>query len=232
MPHVTITRMETAILVHGHHLETADWESVVWGDPVHGVYGNVPKGLVEALRFDADTIVMGTGASEKDGLTEGEYALKIARERIHEIPEFKDMAPEDARAWLDARVVTEPTAQNTPQEIIAGAQIARGRGAVRLIQVACRTHSPRAYKTAISVLSANSDIRFFLDNFYSVTSGSKYDNGDSDDVVVIEPPHRPDRPHVFFNKTAQAIVEHMSDPRANDLDDALKRVIESYRTKI
>ncbi|MEK7156121.1 MAG: hypothetical protein AAB734_04560 [Patescibacteria group bacterium] len=221
--------MKTAILVHGHFLGTPDWERVVWGNPAHGVYGNVPKGLVEALRFDADTILFGTGASEKDGLNEGEYALKLARERWREIPEFKSKDAGDVKAWLERCAVIESTAQNTPQEIVAGAQIARGRGAVRLIQIACRTHSPRALRTAISVLSANEDIRFFLDNFYSVTSDSKYDNGDIDDVVVIEPPHRPDRPHVFFNKTALMIVGHMNDARAQELDTALKSTIDEYR---
>lgn len=196
------------------------------------MYGNVPKGLVEALRFDADTILFGTGASHKDGLNEGEYALKLARERWQEIPEFKSKDAHEVEAWLERSAVIESTAQNTVDEIRAGAHIAKERGAERLIQVACRPHSVRAHKFAVSVLSADSELRFFLKHLYSVTSDTQYDSGDIDDVVVVEPPHRPDRPSVFFNATLQDVVKHMGDPRAQELDDLLKGAIEEYRKKL
>ncbi|MFZ2555384.1 MAG: hypothetical protein WAZ27_02725 [Minisyncoccia bacterium] len=221
--------MKTAVLIHGHFLGTPDWERVEWGDPAHGTYGNIPKGLVEALRFDADTIIFGTGASEKDGLKEGEYGLHTARERMREIPEFKMMETDEAHAWLEQRAMLELTAQNTIEEIRAGARIAKERGAERLIQVACRTHSARAYKFALAVLRED-PLRPFLANFYSVASDTEYDGADMDSVVVFEPPHRPDRPKVFFNTTLQEVVGHLSDARAPELNDALKRAISEYRS--
>lgn len=223
--------MKTAVLIHGHYLGTADWERVEWGDPASGIYGNIPKGLVEALKFDADTIIFGTGASEKDGLKEGEYGVKTARERMREIPEFKTIGEDEAHTWLKERAVLELTAQNTIEEIRAGAQIAKERGAERLIQVACRTHSARAYKFALSVLNDDA-LRFFLKNFYSVASDTHYDGADIDAVVVFEQPHRPDRPKVFFNKTLQAVVEHMGDARASELDALLRRAIDEYRAPL
>ncbi len=220
--------MKSAVLIHGHHLHTMDWERIEWGNPGEGVYGNIPRGLVEALRLEADTIILGTGASEKEGLKEGEFALKVAHERIREIPEFTQMTPESAAAWLESRVVLELTAQNTPEEIQKGAAIANAQGAQRLIQVACRTHAARALKTALLVLHEDESIRHFLTHWYFVASDTIYDGADVDTVVVIEPPHRPDRLAVSVNETLAEVVRHMNHPRAGELNESLKRAIAAF----
>jgi hypothetical protein len=89
--------MKTAILIHGEHVQAHDWEHIVWGNPTQGVYGKVPKGLIEGLRWDADLLIFGTGASEKDGLKEGAFTLAYTQEHIGEIPEFKEMGIDVAR---------------------------------------------------------------------------------------------------------------------------------------
>lgn len=224
--------MKTAVLVHGHHLGTTDWEQVEWGDPAHGVYGNIPKGLVEAQRFDAETIIFGTGVSSRDGLTEGEYAVQMAQRRAHEIPEFASMTADSFNAWFSVRAVTENSARNTPEEVRAGAYIAKARGAERLIQIACRTHSARAHNAALAVLKEDPELSYFLQALYTIASDSSREGTEVRDVVIIEPPHRPDRQKVYFNKTLRYVTEHLNDPEAEKLNLAIARAIEEYRKNV
>ena len=88
--------MKTAILIHGHHLGTNNWDEVVWGNPLQGVYGRIPTGLREALRFEADIIFFPTGGSKRDGLFEGEQARAVAQEKMLEVPEFAGWEKEKA----------------------------------------------------------------------------------------------------------------------------------------
>jgi hypothetical protein len=50
------------------YLQAKGWHQVVWGDPSNGVLGRVPKGIQEARKWNASTIVFSTGASEKGGI--------------------------------------------------------------------------------------------------------------------------------------------------------------------
>src|SRR6185503_2104967 len=109
--------MRTAVLVHGQHVLSKEWETVMWGNPQKGIYGRIAAGLREALRFDAEVIFFGTGASEKDGMKEGALSLLLAQKHITEMPEFSSMEPDKALAWLDERATLELTSQNTATEI-------------------------------------------------------------------------------------------------------------------
>ncbi len=222
--------MHTAVIVHGHHLDTSDWEAIEWGDPRRGKLGNIPKGLVEALERDAATIVFGTAASMRGSLTEGDYALKIAKERIREIDAFSRI--EDADAWLDARVVIERTSTDTASEILAGARIALARGADTIVHIACRTHLPRAHATALRIIAAHDDVRPLLSHWYAIASDTSYEGADVDTVVVIEPPHRPDRPKVFFNTTLQPLAKYMNHDLAPELNVALQKVFDEFSKRL
>lgn len=225
--------MKTAILIHGHHLHAEGWEDVVWGDPRKGVLGHVPKGLIEALQWDADVIFFGTGASKKDGLKEGEHTLRFTWQRIGEIPQFASMGTEAAEAWLDARAVLELTSQDTVSEIGVCADIARKCGIERLVLVSSPTHIMRAHRTALSLIAKDDAVRSFAHALYAVASDVPYAGATVDDVLIIEPPHRPDRPTVFFNKTLKPLedIKRRSD-LAHDLDVDLRTVIEKYRSRL
>ena len=119
--------MKTAVLVHGHHLGTSNWEEVVWGNPKEGIYGRIATGIREAIRFNADVIFFPTGGSEKEGLKEGEWALKIADERILEIPECSTWSADEADRWLSSRSVLELSSTTTVEEIAACAWVHAAR---------------------------------------------------------------------------------------------------------
>jgi hypothetical protein len=225
--------MKAAIIVHGHHLQAGQWELVVWGDPKHGVYGRAAVGLREALRFNASFVIFGTGASFRDHMPEAEHVRNIARNRIAELPEFSKMGIEAAQAWLDAHALLETTAVDTRTEIEADARIALAQGCDALVLVSSPVHIMRAHKTALALFSHQHEFKPFLHNLFAVASDVNYEHTKVDDVVIIEPHHRPDRPKVAFHETLQGLGKFMRRPDlAPSLNKALKDVIDDYEKKL
>lgn len=225
--------MKTAVVVHGLHLQAAQWEHIVWGDPQKGIYGRAAAGLREALRFDAAFIIFGTGASFKDGMPEAEYMRNIARRRIHELHEFRHMGIEAARAWLDAHSLMETRAKNTHTEIEADARIALAQGCDALVLVSSPVHIMRAHKTALALFEHRPEFKAFRHNLFAVASDVNYEGTHVDDVVIVEPQHRPDVERVPFHETLSGLVKFMRRPDlAPALNKALKDVMDDYAKRL
>lgn len=225
--------MKAAVIVHGLHLHAAQWEHIVWGDPAKGIYGRAAAGLREALRFDAPFIIFGTGASFKDGMSEAEHTHAVARRRIAELPEFAHMGKEAAQAWLDAHTLLETTALDTRTEIEADARIALSQGCDALVLVSSPVHIMRAHKTALALFAHQGDLAPFRHNLFAVASDLNYEHTKVEDVVIVEPQHRPDRPHVPFHETLRGLWRFMRRPDlAPALNKALKDVIDDYEKRL
>lgn len=225
--------MKAAVIVHGHHLQAGQWEQVVWGVPQKGIYGRAAAGLREALRFDASFVIFGTGASFKDGMPEAEHTLNLARRRIHELPEFEHLGIDGARAWLDAHALLETTAKNTRTEIEADARIALAQGCDALVLVSSPVHIMRAHKTALAIFAHQEEFAVFRHNLFAIASDVNYEHATVDDVVIIEPHHRPDRPKVAFHETLRGLNAFLHrDDLAPALNDALKHVMEDYEKRL
>ena len=63
------------------------WEDVTWGAPPERI-GRVPMGVLVALSEQADVMVFGSGASEKDGMLESEATARLLWERFDELTGF------------------------------------------------------------------------------------------------------------------------------------------------
>ena len=81
---------KAALLVHGRHLEAKGWSSIVFGDfeGKEESLGQLTLGLEMARAMQIELLVLGTGASEKDGLKESEYTLHEALKRAGFLVEF------------------------------------------------------------------------------------------------------------------------------------------------
>lgn len=225
--------MKTAVLVHGYHLGTSNWDDVVWGNPAQDVYGRVPTGLREALRLNADVIFFPTGASSQDGLLEGEYALKMARDRILEVPEFAEWDQAKALAWLEERAVLELKSVSTHEEVVICAQMALDRGIERFVIVSSPTHIMRCHKLAVSEFSNNPAYHKYLHALYAVASDVSYTDSTVNDVLIVEPPHRPDRHAVPIHKTLARALRHVDDPeRALELDKKLNATFDDFEDRL
>lgn len=223
----------TAILIHGCHLQAEAWEDITFGDPQNGRLGRVPKGILEALKWNATTVVFSTGASERDGLKEGEYVYRETVKRSEQLAALAGMRAPDFREWLEKVHILELTSQTTRQEIHASARLAKTRGESQIVLVSSPTHIMRCHQAALSVLGSDPELRFFLRDLYAVASDTSFANSTVDDVVIIEPPHRGDMPKVPYHATAKGIFQFLKKPDlAFAFNDAWKELIDDTARKL
>lgn len=198
--------MRTAILIHGRHLGTTDWERIIWGEPQKGIFGNVSKGIRLAMKENAELIYWGTGSSKKDGTIESQYIFEYAVAHAAELPEFKGKDAVAVEAILKPLSFIDLGGQNTAQEVERAARVCLERGIERLILVSAPTHSARCLQEAEKLRA-----RGALGNLevFATSSDVPYAHSSPDDVVIIEPPHRGDAPMWQTHRYAKAVFEIM-----------------------
>lgn len=188
---------DVLVVVHGRHLETKKWEELVWGK--EGVMGTVPLGLYLALKKGAKHLVLGTGASEKDGVKECEYTLSFLRSHLKELGSFPLFAGIDEadvsklaellshnRDW----VVLDKEAQNTVDEIKNSLALCARVGAVELIHVTSPAHVARC-SNLIGQLTESGSAPLGVTPLL-VSAHSSTDKYCAANTVVFEHPHRGD----------------------------------------
>ena len=208
-PVATPAKKKSGVLVHGCNLHTYNWKRIVWGKPPHEL-GRVPKGIFIALYEEAEAMVFGTGASEKNGLLEADATAQLMWEKFDDLKEFeifqthfpdlKDQAFRDhCRTRIESILKIENTAQNTVDEVTKAGHVFKDHGIEQIVLVSSPTHLPRCLRDA-SVAFDNdpelSHFRYWLSASPSITS---YMGRSAADVAVFEPPHRPDRPAFNIN---------------------------------
>lgn len=183
----------TGILVHGCHLSADGWEHIVWGQPPHEL-GRLPHAVLLAWEEQASVVVLGTGASEKDGLKESEYTLRYLWEHWAQLSEFEPLQQvplTEARGLLEAILVLDVATQNTDQEVREGLRVMTEKSCHHAVLVSSPTHLPRCLACACKVVEGEPDL--FHGPIYASPSDTCYEGAQASDVVVVEPPHRGDR---------------------------------------
>ena len=179
-------RPKTAVLVHGYHLETANWEEVVWGNGG----GRAAHGARIGVAFGAEVFMIGSGASTHaaTGETEGAYTLRWLRER----------SPRGgALGSLLEGAVVDAHSQNTREELEHAAVVCVASGVNRIFLVSSPAHCARVARDAGVVF------RRLHPSCEVFVAPCKTDFVDVDDVAVLEPSHRPDRDSaVALNRVA------------------------------
>lgn len=197
--------MQTGILIHVRHLQTLDWETLVWGVPAEDKMGNLPM-LVELLLTECKsepvtTIAMGCASSQKDGLSEGEYHKQYLLRRLPDVKEFprlKNLMPKEGSAayrTLQQRlegIFVSPVIRGTREEIEWAAKLFKKQGVAKVIQVTAASHAPRCIQLQ-SILRAEGVID--KDQRWSVIADDMcFANATPSSTVILEPPHRGDDP--------------------------------------
>ncbi|MGB2905726.1 MAG: hypothetical protein WBB73_01410 [Candidatus Aminicenantaceae bacterium] len=186
--------MKIGVLVHGCHLGALNWRGIMWGNPPDEM-GRIPKAVSVALQEDANLLVFGTGASEKDGKKEGEYTLSYMLVHFQELSAFswfEGIDLEEARSRLAAISIPECRSQNTREEMEEGARIFLEQGVEKIILVSSPTHISRCIRDAL-VMCHDPQFSSLRNHLYAVASDTSYLGGRVDDVVIFEPPHRGDQ---------------------------------------
>jgi len=236
--------MKTGILVHGCNLNIENWRHVAWGDPPNQL-GRIPQGVMIAHQMDAELLVFGTGASEKEfrlgqsgtavrKLVESEYSMEYLRQYFDSLRQFEEIqrrVPQsaDAESWgawrdeLLSRVVLDTESQNTMGEIASAFELFQTRGIERVVLVSSPSHIVRCLRDAMDLLANDTRFQEYRFSIFACPSVTCYEGTVPADVVVVEPPHRPDR-HVV--PTHRRIQRMMTLQKLNNED--LVQLIEEF----
>lgn len=197
--------MKIGILVHGRHVEAIDWKKLEWGEPPHKL-GVLPMMALVVLNAEIENIagiVFGTGASEKDGLKEAEYAKRFLLEHMGQLGEFelikkhprfqssRDLMLLDE---LFRGITCEVVSKNTEQEVTNAAKIFSELGVSEVKQVTCGSHAPRCQLVQLKVRAAGGIPAGQLWSCYG--DDMAFAGSEVKDVAIMEPPHRGDDPMV------------------------------------
>lgn len=219
--------MTTGVLVHGCNLQAENWRHLAWGS-APGDMGRIPQGLFAALTMEASVIVFGTGASRKQYnfpgspqtgkmLLEAEYTLAFLESHFDELMAFKawaDVCPaSDSYQWnelkdsLRARIVLDTHSNNTVGELRAAGEIFLQHGCQRIVMISSPTHLVRVLRDASKVFQNDRRYESFQDNLLAMPSATSYEGFTAADVVVVEPPHRPDRKTIPTHRRIARMLE-------------------------
>lgn len=223
--------MRTAVLIHGLHVDSKDWEHLVWGDPRAGQLGRAARGIVEAANSYARLIFWGTGASQKDGLKESEYTKRLALSRLDElmshIHTFTDV--EVLRQYVESVSFTDTVTQNTAQEAKAALVRCREIDIEQMTMVSTPSHLPRCFRDA---RKAAKELGMTI-KLYATDADTFYPDEEMNDVVILEVPHRPDRAAPSFAAIAKRLFAFYGNPElADELARAWSELMDRFEEKL
>jgi hypothetical protein len=209
-----------ALLIHGCHLQTDGWEDIAWGNPSAGRFGQVARGLQLAARRNVSLIYWGSGASEKDGVKESQYAFDHAVAHASELSEYAGLNRYEVNSWLHQRSFIDVETLNTAEEISRALQVCRERGVDELILVSSPTHIARCMQEAEKA-QFESDLAEI--QVFATASDTCFRGATPADVVIVEPPHRGDQPRWQTFRYAQSMFSLM-----RKSEDSFERYLQDW----
>jgi hypothetical protein len=233
--------MNIGIICNGRHVQTRNWETVVWGQS--GQMGQIPAAIRALRQFSkmgrVVALAFGTGASERNGIPEGRVMVDFMFANLHrlatEFPYFSKMTGEELehlRAWLSHVAVAETASRNTTEEFLETMKIFRDREADLVVDVTSKTHAPRCMLD-LSKIWETLDYRP-REGFLVVPAETGY--GDvppgGQGVVIFEYPHRGDTPPEYAElyELAAEINQRFfgeNGPGHRSFLDGLRRLLET-----
>jgi hypothetical protein len=195
----------TAVLIHGCHLaadlEGKVWEDIVWGvdeNFIPSLAGRAVVGIKVANDYDAELIIFSTGASERNGFKEGEFTRTFAYELndstmvLSQITGFP--SPTNLQTFLAKFSELDLDSQNTAEECTRNFRLCAERGIQRIILVSSPWHIQRCHTEALKVAQAMRDNGEIVPEILAIAS-----HGSTEGIVILEPPHRGDRPKTTWH---------------------------------
>lgn len=221
--------MKRAVLIHGLHLQSAEWRELVWGEPQIGRFGRASRGIVEAARIDAHRIFWGTGASEIDGVREAEYTFQFALRHMEELKGCTAYPVEHLRSYVYESSRRDVISQNTAQEVRHVLRTCKLHTIEELTLISNASHLPRCFRDA---RAAAREIGYPI-RLYATDADTAYSTEDLNDLVILEKPHRPDQALPPFNATVRRLLPFFKHPElANQLSKEFDELVAKYERKL
>ena len=187
------------------------------------------RGLKIAYEEDAQLIFWGMGASEIDGVKEGQYIFDYAMKHLAKIALHLGADVDGVEAFLHSRSVINTSTKNTREEIAEAMNFLSRHAIKRLFIVSSPTHGGRCF-TEAEVLRLG---EFAVGELQVLTVGSdvSYFGSTPKDVVIIEPPHRGDRVQTNpLSVTARKAMRRSREPDGAEFLKALAEFVDTYET--
>lgn len=202
------------VLIHSRHLQTVEWERLVWGVPGEDSLGSLPK-VVELLLAENSsepitTIVLGCGPSKKDGLSESVYTKQYFLAHLpalKQFPRFRTLSTQ-ALAKLHKRlqqIITMDTLNRSIDEVIVAADIFKQYGVHTVLQVTAASHAPRCVQIQAAARAKGhipTNQQWLL-----VADERCYEGADPFATLIMEPPHRGDDPMLGFYPSLPEVLK-------------------------
>ncbi len=225
-----LSKEPAAVLIHGHHLQAPDWETLVWGTEGLGSVGRIPRGIEIAVKEDAQLIMWGTGASLdlKTGKKESEYTHDLALSRASELGRYVGLTESEVAEMIRSRSYIQRETTNTKDEVYEALKLCKEKGIHTLYLVSTSTHVPRCLLTACQFQDEFPDIVLC-----GVAASAVTAYWSPKDTVVVEPSHRPDRADVPMQKLAKRLAGARKYPeRAQRLYDDVAGLLDVFDKEI
>ncbi len=202
-------QVSTAVLIHGLHLDANGWESLVWGSPIDGVWGNIPRGVELAWRTQAGVIYWGTGASERDGKKECDVMFGRAIAGANELARLCNTTPELLTTFLNQRSIRDADAKDTNTEIRACLDKCIEIGVTDVTLVPLASQAPLAVRRGLWLVLEDEKFSQYRHRLSIMPSDTRYVGVGMQDIVIFTPPHRGDRvsnpSHALARRTLDVI---------------------------
>ena len=186
----------SAVLINGCHLQASlkneSWNEIVFGgDNEVSLRGRAVAGVRTAITMSAHRLILGTGASQADGLKEAEYTLRELVRRKEAISRHLNFTEAQAQK-LDMLLATahiDEESTNTREEVANALTVCSEENLDSLIIVTSPWHIARAHLYGLMRAQELRDAQGTDIDVYAVGA-----HGSTQGVHISEPPHRADRP--------------------------------------
>lgn len=183
---------KTGVLIHSFHLQAQNWEKIMWGKPPD-LLGRLPKGVRVALEEDAGMLFLGCGFdSGPNKEIESEFNQQYLFEHfraLSEFTEFRGIDLEKAKETIERILVLDMSSLSTAQEAIFAGKNFEEAGMEKVIIISSLTHAPRCLNEALKFYG-RSGSKIAPHNISVQVSDTGW--APNEEVVIYEPPHRPD----------------------------------------
>lgn len=173
--------------------------------------GRIPKAIQMYFKLGAQVIFFGTGASERDGVKEGQYMFDTLLRKKKELGEFESLKEFQRLGGLDvsftpngavlysrtqAEVVIDVKSQNTKEELLAAGDAFLARGVTDAVLVSSANHMARCLEVAQQVYNDpqyKGKYKTLAQGLMVTPADTCYAGATYGSNVIFEAPHRGDR---------------------------------------
>lgn len=174
----------TLVLIHGYNLNSKDWRKIVIGEEGF-LDGRLVIGMATAVNHNADVIMIGSGGSSKDGISEAQWTKREICDSLINYCLISRCGDTLEEYDWEKRVVLDETSKNTREELENAYAYMQRNNMHTIYFVSSPAHLPRCTREACDIFRPRGILERW--NVFGVPSETSW--APPENVAVFEPPH-------------------------------------------